>query len=258
MSETKKTLSPRQLWALLGILISLVIGLGYWWYTTLVWEEKEIDLGYSKEAKQNDYLAAEIFLRKQGVQATSIKNLSLLDKHSWRNIVLGAQDTIVLINGNKTLTSARYDSLYEWIENGGTFITSTRNPFVGAHTDQEDLLLRDFNITPAEDSKVAEAIELLEKLSDSFDDEDQDETEDEDLADTNPSDQDTAEKSAADKNTAEKSTTNETNDKKSDEKKTKQPANYRRCNLKKDPTELHFSGEDQPLRFDFSRRDPFI
>ncbi len=80
------------------------------------------------------------------MQATTVKNLSLLDKHSWRNLKLGAQDTIVIINGYKTLTQERYDSLYEWVEAGGTLITSTQNPFIGTHTSEEDLLLNDFNI----------------------------------------------------------------------------------------------------------------
>ena len=163
-------LSNAKIALLITVLAAIIGGLGYWWYTNLVWEEKEIDLGYSKEAVQNDFLAAEIFLRKHGIQATTVKNLSLLDKHRWRNLELDRNDTLVLVNANKTLDEDRYDSLYEWIENGGTLITSTQNPFIGTHTNEEDLLLSDFGITPAEEDATEEK-DLLDTIADELDDE---------------------------------------------------------------------------------------
>ncbi len=231
MSDAGKSLTPMQRKLILGVLVALVIGLGYWWYTTLVWEEKEIDLGYSKEARQNDFLAAEIFLRKQGIQATTVKNLSLLDKHSWRNLKLGAQDTIVIINGYKTFSQERYDSLYEWVENGGTLITSTQNPFIGTHTREEDVLLNDFNIELPPEETDADTRDFLEKLADGFDEEDK-----------------------SDSESDEKQNNPEQENAKQDDK----PENYYRCALEKTPTLIDFSAEEKPLQFDFSRRNPFI
>ncbi len=242
ISDTEKSLTPVQRGLIISALIALLIGLGYWWYTTLVWEEKEIDLGYSKEAIQNDFLAAEIFLRKQGVQATTVKNLSLLDKHSWRNLKLGAQDTLVIINGNKTLTQERYDSLYEWVENGGTLITSTQNPFIGTHTSEEDLLLNDFNIELQPEEKDADTRNLLKKLADGFDEEDKDKNEEPD------------EKSGSDKNQIDK----QKKPKKKKLKKEEKPENYYRCALKETPTPITFASEEKPLNFDFSRGRQFI
>jgi hypothetical protein len=265
-----KPFTPPQRWLAISALCALVIGLGYWWYSSLVWEEKEIDLGYSKEAKQNDFLAAEIFLRKHGVQATSVKNLSLLDKHQWRNIKLGRDDTIVLINGYKTLTQERYDSLYEWVENGGTLIASTQNPFVGAHTKAEDLLLEDFNIERAPDENTIDSRDALEKIADELDEEfekkpsserekdgeqpdskdqsaDITEVESADLAPASKTDkQDTAKNTKANKKTKKKS---------AKKQKTK---NNRICRKNKDAIEIDFQGEDKPLSFDFSRSKPFI
>lgn len=240
-ANNNKNLSVRQRWLLLGALALILSGAGYWWYTTLVWEETEIDLGYSKEANQNDFLAAEIFLRKHGVQATTVKNLSLLDNHSWRNIKLGAQDTIVIINGYKTLSEARYDSLYEWVENGGTLITSTQNPFVGTHTNEEDVLLSDFNIERAPEEKDEDHRDPLDKLADKLEkavdgDEENDESETEVT--------DAAEKS----------------DKKKHKKKAKEekPKEYYRCSLDQTPIDIKFGGEEKPLAFDFSHSRPFI
>ena len=271
MSDVKESLTAVQRGLIIGVLVAALIGLGYWWYTTLVWEEKEIDLGYSKEARQNDFLAAEIFLRKQGVQATTVKNLSLLDKHSWRNLKLGAQDTLVIINGNKTLTQERYDALYEWVENGGTLITSTQNPFIGTHTSEEDLLLNDFNIELPPEEKDTDTGNLLKKLADSFDDDDIGESADESGEDSNQATTDnthSVETSTAD--TSAKNTRSETvNDDKSQQvqptktnkkraKTEDKPENYYRCTLKETPAPIAFAGEEQPLNFDFSHNPEFI
>ncbi|HTF97932.1 MAG TPA: DUF4350 domain-containing protein [Cellvibrio sp.] len=258
MSRTQKKL-------LLGAIVIIVAVAAYWAYSKLEWQEKEIDLGYSKEAQQNDYLAAEIFLRKHGIRATSVKNLSLLDKHRWRNLELGPNDTLVLINANKTLTQERYDRLYEWVENGGTLITSTQNPFVGTHTDEEDLLLSDFNITPAGDNDVDEAIGFLETLSEGFND-DGDEgkkKEDDNKSDekhNNNEDEVADKKETSGPNNKEQQSPQSSKNKataKSDTKEEK-PENYYRCSLDEVPTEIDFANEAKPLRLDFSRRDPFI
>jgi hypothetical protein len=236
----------------IGSLITLVILLGYWFYSQLEWEEKEIDLGYSKEAQRNNFLAAEIFLRKHGVQAITIKNLSLLDKQRWRNIELGDEDTLVLINANKTLTQARYDRLYEWVENGGTLITSTQNPFVGSHTDEEDLLLSDFGIIPAKDYSAGESPNLLENITDEFnkneDAEELPEGDKEKKPEINNSD-------INDKKIARK---NDKQKKASKKEEPERPENYYRCSLDEEPTTIDFADEQTPLRFDFTRQDPFI
>ncbi|HEY0894790.1 MAG TPA: DUF4350 domain-containing protein, partial [Cellvibrio sp.] len=263
MSDAKESLTRLQRGLIIGALAAVLAGLGYWWYTTLEWEETEIDLGYSKEARQNDFLAAEIFLRKQGVQATTVKNLSLLDKHSWRNLKLGAQDTIVIINGYKTFTQERYDSIYEWVEAGGTLITSTQNPFIGTHTSEEDLLLNDFNIELEPEEADADTRDLLEKLADGFDEE-SDESADEN-SDTEKTDdkQDTSlEKSPTDnteeKTLAEKSSDKKTSKKNGKAKKDEKPENYYRCSMNETPTAIEFADEEKPLNFDFSRRSQFI
>lgn len=263
MSNAAKPLTPLQRRLIIGVLAAILIGLGYWWYTTLEWEEKEMDLGYSKEAQQNDFLAAEIFLRKHGIQATAVKNLSLLDTHSWRNIKLGTNDTLVIINGYKTLNEERYDALHEWVTNGGTLITSTQNPFVGAHTGEEDVLLNDFNIEAAPEETESDKRDLFEKLADGFD-----ETDDESTADENTVDENLEDKNAEDKKTdnveAEEnektdSPANNTsaNQSEKENKEDEKPENYYRCALNKTPTPIEFGSEEKPLNFDFSHRSPF-
>ena len=270
-----KNPSVRQRWLLLCAIAVILIGAGYWWYTQLKWEEKEVDLGYSKEAIQNNFLAAEIFLRKHGVQATTVKNLSLLDKHSWRNIELGAHDTIVIINGYKTLSEERYDSLYEWVENGGTLITSTQNPFVGTHTSEEDVLLSDFNIELAPEERDEDDRDAFDKLADELEEavEGESKADDEEEANAETVDEknndsitDDAQEKSGEKSDGkaasktEKTVANEKTDKKKKKKKNKEekPENYYRCSLGETPTDITFGGEEKPLKFDFSSSRPFI
>lgn len=259
--SSSKNLSVRQRWLLLGAIALILIGAGYWWYTQLEWEEKEVDLGYSKEAIQNDFLAAEIFLRKHGIQATTVKNLSLLDKHSWRNIQLGAQDTIVIVNGYKTLSEERYDSLYEWVENGGTLITSTQNPFVGTHTSEEDVLLSDFNIELAPEEKDEDDRDALERLADDLEEAVDGKSKTGDEEDSNDETKEsTADKANSDATDKVEKTADTTKSKKKNKKKTEEekPENYYRCSLAEQPVEITFAGEEKPLTFDFSNSRQFI
>lgn len=244
----------------IGALLLLLMLFGVWIYKNITWEEVEIDRGYSKAALKNDFLAAELFLKKQGIPATSAKNFILLDKFSWRNTPLGDKDSIILINGHKTLTQVRYDNLMKWVENGGTLIASTHNPFIGDHTDARDLLLDDFEIeiTPEEEdaddrSAMDKFTDELEKISKGnkpnkgkeFDDNNnkkklQNEF-DENIKETegsNKEDSKVEEKEGA--------------------KKEKQKSEkYYRCNKSKLPTDINFYGEEKPLAFDFSQTSAF-
>lgn len=220
-------LSPRQRLLFIVMTIIAIAGFAYWLTQNLRWEETEIDQGYSSAAKKNPFLAAEIFLRKHGVPATTVKNLSLLDSHRWRNLRLQPDDTIVLINANKTLTQDRYERLYEWLANGGTLITSPQNPYIGTHTREQDLLLQDFEITPGKTRFEAE-----QEFS-AFD----------------------SDEKNTDEHNAGDDETDQTTD--GNNEKNKQPENYYRCNLKEDPTEIEFA-DNELLQFDFTREPPFF
>lgn len=247
MTNASQNTMPLQHKVAIGVMITIIFGLGYWWYTTLEWEEKEIDLGYSKEALQNDFLAAEIFLRKHGVQAITVKGQSLLDKHSWRNLKLGSQDTIILINGYKILNQERYDALYEWIENGGTLITSTQNPFIGIHTDENDLLLNDFNIEPGHIERDIDSRDAMEKFADEL----------EKAVDGEKNKKEADKKTGGTKENDPKAIDDKSNVK-SKSKNDEKPENYYRCGLDEEPTLINFHGEEKPLRFDFNATTPFI
>lgn len=233
--------SPRQRLLFMVMAIIAIAGFAYWLSQNLRWEETETDQGYSSAAKKNPFLAAEIFLRKHGVQATTVKNLSLLDTHRWRNLTLQPNDTIILINANKTLTQDRYDRLYEWLAHGGTLITAPQNPYIGSHTREQDLLLQDFNITPGE-------TRFEQKQEFSAFDSDEKNTDEQSASDDKQKNNDQAD-DEADEETDESKKANEEADEK--------PENYYRCNLDEEPTEIEFA-DNEFLQFDFSSESPFF
>lgn len=227
---------------LISTLLVLLSVFFIWIYKNITWEEIEVDRGYSKAALKNNYLAAELFLKQQGVEAISAKNLILLDNFAWRNIPLGNKDTIILIDGHKTLSQTRYDKLMEWVENGGTLIASTQNPFIGDHTDAQDLLLNYFGIEIAPELKDSDERSTMDKFTDELE---------------KISKGDKTNEQEADKNNTKENQENAEDTSKKSIKETQQLEKNQRCNEENLPTTVSFSGEETPLAFDFSQKPAF-
>jgi hypothetical protein len=228
---------------LIALLLVLLCVFFIWIYKNITWEEIEVDRGYSKAALKNNYLAAELFLKQQGVDAISTKNLTLLDNFAWRNISLGAADTIILIDGHKTLSQTRYDKLMEWVENGGTLIASTQNPYIGDHTDAQDLLLNDFGIEIAPVATDIDKRDAMEKFADELE---------------KLSEGDKTNKQDAGQNDAKENPENtEETPKKLTQEQKQQLENNKRCNKENAPATVSFYGEEEPLAFDFSQKPAF-
>src|SRR5690606_38161195 len=77
-----RRLSTNQL--ILIVLAVVIIGMGYWASRYLTWVEEEIDMGYSQEAKKDEFLAIGYFLREHGVASQTLRNFGLLDNMEWQ------------------------------------------------------------------------------------------------------------------------------------------------------------------------------
>jgi hypothetical protein len=254
------------------LLIALV---AYWFATQLHWVEEEVDRGFSKAAMQNDFLAAKLFLQKQGVPVSVLKNQQLLEKGSWRNIELKPDDTIILVNAYKTLDEDRYYRLKDWVEAGGTLIASSQNPFVGSHTKENDLLLDDFSIEQAP-KEVAEKGDFFEELSKDLKKKEKELEEEKEFEEkwkekneeNNPNKENQDNKN--NKEHKKDQTDKKLNEKEKEKSKTpeqlaqeKKQAEIKkeylwRCGKKKDAVTVDFVSEEKPLAFDFSRENAFI
>lgn len=109
-------MNRRQL-LLVGLLISgLLIALGAWLYLNAEPYQEVIDHGPSPEAQANPYLAAEHFLRKQGLQvahADSLDILPTLEPH---------QQSLLLLGDRSNMSPRQADQLLNWARAGGRLL----------------------------------------------------------------------------------------------------------------------------------------
>lgn len=109
-------MSRRQL-LLIGLLASgLLVALGAWIYLNAEPYQEVIDHGPSPEAQANPYLAAEQFLRKQGLQvahANSLDILPTLEPH---------QQSLLLLGERSNMSPRQADQLLNWARAGGRLL----------------------------------------------------------------------------------------------------------------------------------------
>lgn len=229
-------------------IIAVIIGLLFWASRYITWKEEEIDLGYSREAQKDDFLAIKQFLAQHGIESQSLRSFGLLDNLAWQGEPLGPRDTLVLLNAHKMLRGQRLDNLLGWVEQGGTVITSTHNPFVGADgsdplLDHFGILVGDYEDTSDEDiSDEAAVDEAAEDTDDSVKDDSVKETSTESA--DQPLEDDSDETSPKE------------NDEESEDEE-KLPDNHFRCALYLEPLAVDFFGEDEPLLIDYSDGEAF-
>ena len=102
-------------WILIGsaVIFTLIF---YWFVTTFTKVPYERELGYSSEARSNQFLAAEKFLNKLSVGLETRHDFSVFEE------VPGQYDTI-LINGSRIgMSSARREAMLDWVQQGGHLV----------------------------------------------------------------------------------------------------------------------------------------
>lgn len=111
------------------------------WMFTIFFEEYEyeIDVGYSKEARINPFLAAQLFLEKNGVKV--VKETSELDFST-----LSTDDMVFLSHvDDMLLTNSQIEKALAWIEQGGFLVSG-----VGTEIQGHASILKRFDIAPVE------------------------------------------------------------------------------------------------------------
>lgn len=131
---------------IIGLMTLAVLALAVWFFAWLEWEEYEVDLGYSEEARRNPFLAAQQFLESRGLEARVINDLGVLNQMAYKERAIGNNDLLILINAHRALTQQQSDNVKQWLETGGSLVLSTNNPFIDPHVAGEDALLRHFSI----------------------------------------------------------------------------------------------------------------
>ncbi len=135
--------SSRPQLLLLALLVTIIFAGGYYWFIST---HKQVEETYTTppdlEAFLNPYLAAERFLKKNGMQVKVISGHELFDN------LPATYDTIFFTNHSQEglLTLSRQDALHEWITEGGHLITIINSLWDDELNGSEDPFLDSYDI----------------------------------------------------------------------------------------------------------------
>ncbi len=144
-------MNNRRLLYIIFIGLFLILGLqgGIWFFENFEYKEVENTSNYSLKARINQYLAAEYYLRKTGLDVESDGSRNQLLATHTRN------ETIFVNDYGPKLSPTRFIKLKKWIENGGHLIM-TANKYNNEPTDKDvkdkfnnNQLLAEYSIVPS-------------------------------------------------------------------------------------------------------------
>ncbi|RON23272.1 hypothetical protein BK660_08435 [Pseudomonas brassicacearum] len=119
-----------------GMVIALLVGaLGIYLYLKATPYQTEIDHGPSPEAQANPYLAAEHFLRKQGLTVSHANGIDALPTLDPR------QHSLLLLGDRYNMTPRQIDQVMNWTRAGGRLLFVAQSLWDEKTGQSNDLLL---------------------------------------------------------------------------------------------------------------------
>ncbi|HEF4757709.1 TPA: DUF4350 domain-containing protein [Pseudomonas putida] len=118
-----------------ALLAALLAALSIWLYFQATPYSAEIDHGPSPEAQANPYLAAEHFLRKQGLSVSHANSLDILPSLEPH------QRSLLLLGDRYNMTPRQIDQLMNWTRAGGRLLFVAQSLWDEKAGQSNDLLL---------------------------------------------------------------------------------------------------------------------
>lgn len=106
------------IFGLIGVLVAS--GVAWWFFDTFERRVEEKDVGFQGEARRNDYLAAERFLQKFGMEIKSLP--TILDLKTMPE----TKDILFIPTGRYDLAPEKMQELLAWVKQGGHLIVRAR------------------------------------------------------------------------------------------------------------------------------------
>ena len=124
-----------------GLLLACLLGAGafYAWHKAIPYDEV-VDRGPSPQARQNLYLAAEYFLREQGLTVAHAYNLERLAELPPKG------NSLLLLGERSNMTPRQVDQLMDWAKSGGHLLVVAEALWDEETGKSGDLLLDRLNI----------------------------------------------------------------------------------------------------------------
>ncbi|MBW2273121.1 MAG: DUF4350 domain-containing protein [Deltaproteobacteria bacterium] len=173
--------SRRLLW--IGLASAGLLGVALFSTHGIEWVEKVIDLGYGEEALRNRYLAAELFLREQGVKAETVSGMGILER------LPSSGDALVITSTRRAMSARRVERLARWVEHGGHLLVVAREPYDEETGSSLDPLLTRYGIhliDPGDEETGEDGEETAEpgeEVADALDESQRDESQSEEEPD---------------------------------------------------------------------------
>ena len=126
----------RRAWLMVGLVIAMLLGaLSIYLYLKAIPYPAEIDHGPSPEAQANPYLAAEHFLRKQGLTVSHANRFDVLPSLEPRH------HSLLLLGDRYNMTPRQIDQLMSWTRAGGRLLFVAQSLWDEKTGQSNDLLL---------------------------------------------------------------------------------------------------------------------
>lgn len=142
---------------ILGVFLAATGFLAWALWGKLEWSERDVWVGYSGEARVNDFFASQRLLERMGQRATSIRGLPAGRTKPARN------DVILLPRRQTRLTQGQAEALLAWVKTGGLLIAEGLTAESPEAADTQDPLFQALGArmvahlssgTPPEDTKA--------------------------------------------------------------------------------------------------------
>jgi hypothetical protein len=133
-----------------ALILALLVGA---YFLFFIREYKEVDQGWSKEARKNPYFAAQKFLAdKSHITWRSHQALLRFEQgqFNWQGQQLGPTDTLIVEDSYGSLSPQEADNLLEWVEGGGHLIYHTNNPHIDIQRVPTDPIVEYLGLAVAE------------------------------------------------------------------------------------------------------------
>ena len=103
------------------VIASIIAGLIYWLGNYIEFFEQDVEVGYNGEARINNFLAVEYFLKAMG------QSTQRIDIYRESVDILNKNDTLIMTGHRVSMGQEKSKLLMEWVSSGGYLIITARS-----------------------------------------------------------------------------------------------------------------------------------
>lgn len=123
-----------------SVTVTIIAGLLYWLGNYIEFFERDVDVGFTGEARINDFLAADYFLKAMG------QDTKRIDIYRESMDILNKNDTLIMTGHRVSMGQEKSKQLLAWVDSGGHLIVTARS-YVEDDDRTHDYLLDSLGIT---------------------------------------------------------------------------------------------------------------